>query len=104
MSRADLIATRDAAAKEFDIAQDAYQRGGNGENYRDLEAARVARRDAQSALDQHDRANPEPGGDCPKCGGEGGRFAEECPSVNTEYIECKTCEGTGEFWPEEKAS
>lgn len=49
-----------------------------------------------------EQPNPEPGGPCPKCDGEGGRFAEECPSLTTEWIQCKECDGSGEYWPEEE--
>ncbi len=40
-------------------------------------------------------------GPCPKREGEGGRFAEECPALHTEWIECRACEGTGEYWPDD---
>jgi hypothetical protein len=44
------------------------------------------------------------GGPCPACNGEGGRSAEECPSITTEWIECKACDGSGEYWPDEGAA
>lgn len=49
-----------------------------------------------------EQVNPEPGGPCPKCGGEGGRFEnDECPSLTDEWFPCKACDGSGEYWPEE---
>jgi hypothetical protein len=41
------------------------------------------------------------GGPCPVCDGDGGRSAEECPSLTTEWIECKACDGSGEHWSDE---
>lgn len=51
MKLADLIARRDVAALAFEAAQATYQRTLSGVAYREVEAARVARREASDACD-----------------------------------------------------
>lgn len=45
-----------------------------------------------------EHANPEPGGPCPKCDGDGGYLSDM--ACMAEWIECKACDGTGEHWPD----
>jgi len=50
------------------------------------------------SAEQH---NPEPGGPCPKCDGSGGHVADAVPQWMGEWVDCKACDGTGAYWPEE---
>ena len=54
VSRADLLARRDAAALVFEVAQAAYQTLGDGATWRTLEDARKARRNAADDVDNAD--------------------------------------------------
>lgn len=47
------------------------------------------------------KVNPEPGGPCPVCDGTGGQLEEACPQWTADWIDCKACEGSGEYWPNE---
>ena len=53
MKLVDLLARRDAAALAFEAAQATYQRTLSGVAYREVEAARVARREASDACDNY---------------------------------------------------
>jgi len=51
-----------------------------------------------------EQPRPEPGGPCPKCEGSGGHVADAVPQWMGEWVDCKACDGSGEYWPEEEPS